>query len=339
MRDNHCGAWWATLTFLLSFTVVGAVLGGVIGHQFGSGRGLLVTPAEVEVAAGEERLDVALAPAAVVSPEVVVTDENPAERIMRRVIERKQVWQAGLRSWRAEAYVRQVFGREGEIVGIAEGVTEAYWRRGEGIREVVQATRRTENLPDLGALSAADAVVNFYDDEIAFGGYDLMGPTSPDALGFYRFSLEGTRTLGDQVVYDIALRPRNGLQPGFEGRVSVLGGDYALLDVALRPNDAVRFPFVSAFGVDFAQQFSSFGQEVAGEAVWLPVDYRLTATAKLGMIGLQFPTAELRTVARLTDYAINAAAPDSLFDGDRRAVVDSAAVASGSVAWARMMDR
>ena len=286
-------------------------------------------PAEVEVGAGEEALDVALAPAAVVSPEVVVTDENPAERIMRRVIERKQVWQAGLRSWRAEAYVRQVFGREGEIVGIAEGVTEAHWRRGEGIREVVRATRRTENLPDLGALSAADAVVNFYDDEIAFGGYDLMGPTSPDALGFYRFSLEGTRTLGDQIVYDIALRPRNGLQPGFEGRVSVLGGDYALLDVALRPNDAVRFPFVSAFEVDFAQQFSSFGQEVAGEAVWLPVDYRLTATARLGMIGLQFPMAELRTVARLTDYAINAAVPDSLFETDRRAVVDSAAVASG----------
>jgi hypothetical protein len=287
-------------------------------------------PAEVAVAAGQEALDVALEPAALVGPEVVVTDENPAEAIMRRVIERKRVWQAGLRSWRAEAYVRQVFGREGEIVGIAEAVTEAYWRRGEGVREVIQATRSTENLPDLGALSAADAVINFYDDEVAFGGYDLMGPTSPDALGFYRFSLEGVRRLGDDLVYDIALRSRNGLQPGFEGRVSVLGGAYALLDVALRPNASVRFPFVSAFGVAFAQQFSSFGQEVAGEAVWLPVDYRLTATAKLGMIGLQFPMAELQTVARLTDYAINAAAPDSLFEARRRAVVDSAAVASGA---------
>ena len=285
-------------------------------------------PAEVPVETGRDVLDVALQPAAFVSPEVVVTDENPAEAIMRRVIERKQVWQAGLGSWRADAYVRQVVGREGDIVGIAEGVTEAYWQRGEGIREVVKGTRGTENLPELGALEAANAVINFYDDEVPFGGYDLMGPTSPDALEFYRFTLEGARTLGDDIVYDIGLRPKNGLQPGFEGRVSVLGGVYALIDLAVRPNDAVRFPLVSQFGIDFAQQFSSFGQEVAGEAVWLPVDFRLTAAAKLGMLGLSFPRAELKTVARLTNYAVNVTVPDSLFEEGARTAVDSAAVAS-----------
>ena len=285
-------------------------------------------PAEVVVEAGQAELDLALQPAAFVSPEIVVTDENPAEAIMRRVIERKQVWQRGLQSWRADAYVRQVFGREDEIVGIAEGVTEAYWQREKGIREVVKGSRRTENLPGFGALEAANAVINFYDDEVPFGGYDLMGPTSPDALGFYRFTLEGARTLGDEIVYDIGLRPKNGLQPGFEGRVSVLGGAYALIDVAVRPNEAVRFPLVSQFGIDFAQQFSSFGQEVAGEAVWLPVDFRLTAAAKLGMIGISFPRAELKTVVRLTDYAINVAVPDSLFEKGERTAVDSAAVAS-----------
>ncbi len=285
-------------------------------------------PTEVTVEAGQDRLDVALQPAAFVSPEVVVTDENPAINIMRRVIERKQVWQAGLDTWRADAYARQVFGREADIVGIVEGVTEAYWQRGKGVREVVKAQRQTENLPDFGALDAADAVINFYDDEIEFGGYDLMGPTSPDALGFYAFALESAHARGDEIVYTITVRPKNGLQPGFEGHVSVLGGEYALIDVALRPNDSVRFPLVSRFGVDYGQQFASFTPE-GGEAVWLPVDFRLTATAKLGMLGLSFPLAELKTVARLTNYAINVPVPDSLFQEGRRSVVDSAAVAEG----------
>ena len=285
------------------------------------------------VAAGEAALDVALDPAVLRSPEIVVTDENPAEVIMRRVIEAKGRWQAGLESWRADAYVRQVLGRDTSIVGIVEGVTEAYWRRGDGVREVVRGVRKTDNFLELQPefFRAADAVLNFYDDEVEFGGYDLMGPTSPDALDFYAFTLDGTRTLDDEIVYDIGLRPKNRLQPGFEGRVSVLGGVYALIDVALRPNASVRFPLVTAFDLTLAQQFSSFGQDVAGEAVWLPVDFRLDGEGRVGMTGLQFPTMTFRLVARLTDYDVNVAVPDSLFEAETHAVVDSAAIAADTV--------
>lgn len=278
-------------------------------------------------------VDIALTPVRLVGEEVVVTGENPAENIMRRVIEQKRIWQAGLDSWRADAYIRQVLGRDTSIVGIVEGVTEAYWRRGDGVREVVKGVRKTENFQDFRPefLSAADAIVNFYDDEVDFAGYDLMGPTSPDALGFYRFTLEGTRYLDDQIVYDIGMVPKNGLQPGFEGRVSVLGGEYALIDVALRPNRSVRFPLVTAFDLTFAQQFSSFGQEVGGHAVWLPADFRLDGEGKIGMIGLQFPTMTFRLVARLTDYEANIAVPDSLYDRDDRLAVDSVAVAADTV--------
>ncbi len=285
------------------------------------------------VADESEAVDFALAPVGVVGAEVVVTGENPAENIMRRVIERKRVWQAGLESWRADAYARQVLGRDTSIVGIFEGVTEAYWRRGEGVREVVRGVRQTANFGDFNPAfaSAADAILNFYDDEIDFAGYDLMGPTAPEALGFYAFTLEGTRTLDDEIVYDIGMKPKNRLQPGFVGRVSVLGGEYALIDVALRPNASVRFPLVTAFELTFAQQFSSFGQEVAGHAVWLPADFRLEGAGKIGMTGLSFPSMTFRLVARLSDYEVNVAVPDSLFETDEHTVVDSAAVAADTV--------
>ncbi len=285
------------------------------------------------VAVGAQAVDFALSPASVVSDEVVVTGENPAEVIMRRVIERKRVWQAELDSWRADAYVRQVMGRDTTIVGIIEGVTEAYWQRGEGVREVVTGMRRTENFQDFRPelLSAADAILNFYDDEIEMGGYDLMGPTSPEALAFYAFTLDGIRYRDDQIVYDIGMKPKSRLQPGFAGRVSVLGGEYALIDVALRPNRSVRFPLVKAFDLTFAQQFSSFGQTVAGHAVWLPADFRLDGEGRIGMTGLSFPSMTFRLVARLSDYQVNVAVPDSLFEGEERTAVDSVAVAADTV--------
>ena len=38
------------------------------------------------------RVDVALQPTSVEMDEIVVTDENPTENIMRRVIEQKAIW-------------------------------------------------------------------------------------------------------------------------------------------------------------------------------------------------------------------------------------------------------
>ncbi|MEM1043342.1 MAG: DUF5686 family protein [Bacteroidota bacterium] len=279
--------------------------------------------------------DIALAPVGVVAGEVVVTGENPALNIMRRVIERKQAWQADLESWQADAYVRQTFGRDTLIVGIVEGVTEAYWRRGDGVRESVKDVRQTDNLQDFRPefLRAADAILNFYDDEIEFVGFSLLGPTAPEALGFYRFTLDGTRYRDDEIVYDIGVTPKNRLQPGFEGRVSVLGGTYALIDVALRPNRSVRLPLVNALDLTFAQQFSSFGQEINERTAWLPADFRLDGAGRIGMTGLQFPAMTFRIVARLTDYEVNVAIPDSLFereDGSTRPAVDSVALAAGT---------
>ena len=276
------------------------------------------------------RLDVALAASVAELGEAVVTAGNPADAIMRRVIARKARWQAGLQTWRAEAYSRQTFRSNGEVVAVIEGQTTAYWDKGRGLREVVTGTRRTGNL---GALSpdfftAADQTINFYDDEIEFGGFDLMGPTNPRAVGFYAFTLDGTRALGDRLVYDLSFRPSNTLQPGFAGTLAVLADADALLSVAVRPSRAVQFPLVSAFTVSMEQQFSSFGQAVGGEAVWLPADFRIDAQAKAGNALVQFPLIRFEVNSRLTDYAVNVAVPDSLYDREG-ATVDSVAVAGG----------
>ena len=276
------------------------------------------------------RLDVALAPAVALLGEAVVTAGNPADAIMRRVIERKARWQAGLRTWRAEAYSRQTVRSDREVVGVIEGQTVAYWDRERGLREVVTGTRRTGNLSALPTefFTAADQTINFYDDEVEFGGYDLMGPTNPKALGFYTFAIEGTRALGDRLVYDLSVRPSNPLQPGLAGTVSVLADADALLSVSLRPSAAVQFPLVRQFDLTLEQQFSTFDQTAGGLAVWLPADFRMNARGKAGNALIRFPEIGVEINSRFTDYAVNVAVPDSLYETEGSAV-DSAAVARG----------
>ncbi|WP_420454169.1 carboxypeptidase-like regulatory domain-containing protein [Rubrivirga sp.] len=274
------------------------------------------------------RLDLALAPAVATLGEAVVTAGNPAETLMRRVIERKARWRAALDTWRAEVYTRQTIRAAGEVVGVIEAQTLAFWDRERGTREVVQGVNRTGNFDavPLDLFTAADQTLNLYDDEVAFGGFDLMGPTSTDALGFYRFEIVGTRALGTDLVVDLSFEPRSALQPGFRGTLAVLVEADAMIAVSAGLSDAVQFPVVRQFEVRFDQQFSSFGLDVGGEPVWLPADFRMDASGRAGTALIRIPDIGFAVASRFTDYAANVAVPDSLFEREG-AVVDSASVA------------
>ena len=276
------------------------------------------------------RLDLALVPSVAELGEAVVTARVTADEIVQRVVDRKARWRAGLRTWRAQAYSRQTIRADGQVVGVIEGQTTAYWDRERGLREVVTGKRTTGNLDAIpaDAFSAADQVVNFYDDEIEFGGFDLMGPTNPRSTRFYRWAIEGTRSIDGQRVYDLSFRPRNPLQPGFEGTVAVQAGADALLSVSASPSASVQFPLVNQFELTLEQQFSPFGLAVDGQSVWLPADFRMSGSGKLGNALLRFPDLGFAISSRFTDYAVNVAVPDSLYDGDETAV-DSVALARG----------
>ncbi|MEL7362529.1 MAG: hypothetical protein AAFN13_10695, partial [Bacteroidota bacterium] len=219
-------------------------------------------------------------------------------------------------------------------------------RRERGLREIVQAFRTTDNLTDAfsaDVFTAADDLVNLYDDDVDFGGYDLVGPTSPEALRFYRFAITGERTQGGRRVYDVAFEPRSRLQPGFAGTLAVLdldprpadlGGAAVLLTAEVGVNDAVRFPLVQAFDLTLAQQYvaateAGFAEASQADAVWLPADFRLVGKGRIGMTGLSFPDFGFRLTTRLSDYQLNVPVPDSLYADDATRV-DSVAVASGA---------
>lgn len=266
-----------------------------------------------------DELDIKLSPAVFEFDPVVVTAEDPGVSIMREVIRRKKIWQAKLYSYKAEAYSRMRFENDSGIVSIAESISSAFWDKNQGPREVIKSKRQTSNISEQENFAAASYVANFYDDDIEIQGFNVIGPTHPDALNHYHFKLEGQRTFEGKAVFDISMTPKGRLQPTFKGMVSVLDQEYALIEVDLKPSEAIIFPQpINEWNLSYKQQFSNFGRDF-----WLPVDVRIEGSLKIGFIGLQFPTIKYHQVSRLTDYQVNIPLPDSLFDRKRLLSVDS----------------
>lgn len=276
------------------------------------------------------RVDLVLTPAPYPLEAQVVTPGDPAERIMARVIRNKQAWRPLLAGYRARAYTRRVLENDDGIVSIGETASEIFRDRDRGLREVVKSRRTTRNLePGDGFVSTLEGFVDFHDDDIPMLGQSLIGPTHPEALEHYRFRLMGRRYLDDRVVFDISVEPKSRLATAFVGRVSVLDEAFALLEVELAPSraavaSAVPLPVVEHLDLTWRQQFRGFGE------VWLPVDYRFTLEAEIGIVGLRFPAARFTSLTRLDDYEVNAGLPDSLYAGEQVLRVDSVAVARDS---------
>ncbi len=275
-----------------------------------------------------EVIAVALKPTVYSLGELVVTEKDPAVDIMRKVIERKQIWREELASYSAEAYNRFTLKNDTGIVSIIESFTDTYWDPVEGTREVIKARRQTSNLDIGDVLPAAQFVANLYDDNIDIAGYNFVGVTHPKALDHYIFELLGYRRLDDQVVFDISVRPKNKFKTGFIGKIAVLDDEYALLEVELHPGEAFLFPPpIEAFDVTYEQQFSNFGA-----TAWLPVDFRSSMSVDIGFNRLlSFPTFFIEQVSRISNYDVNSTVPDTLFAKGEAVVVDSVAVAEDTL--------
>lgn len=272
--------------------------------------------------------DVALAPIAIRLSEIVVTDEDPAYRIMRKVIENKSRWREGLRTYRFEAFTRQILRRDTAIASITESYTTGYWQQGDTLREVIRQKRQTENIRISQNFAAVGGIVNFYDDEIRFSGFTFVGPTSPEAFEYYTFSLVETRENGGVEFYSIRMTPRTKLTPLFSGMVTVVGGSFALSGIEVVPNESYRLPFVTDLEVHYGQQFALYN-----DTFWMPVDIRLKGSAEIGFAGFSLPKIAFEQVSSIYDYALNVDVPDTLFQKPRRITAPEAEVFD-STFWA-----
>lgn len=254
-------------------------------------------------------LSIRLAPSVYELDELVVSGEDPAYNIMRKVIAQKQTWAASMPNYRAEVYSRFLLYRETDLVQVRQTIGESYWRQDDGAREVVRAKRL--NPRNSGTFTHAHQirVPNFYDDEIEVKGFQLIGPTHPDAPDLYTFTLAGRRQHEGQVVYDIYMAPKRLGKPGFVGVISVLDEAYVLLAINLQPASFYSLPPpIADWSISFQQQFTPYDS-----THWLPVDLRVQGKVQLARGGMLYPEARFEQVSRLTGHFIGFNPPDSLY--------------------------
>jgi len=269
----------------------------------------------------------ALQPSVTEMEEIVVTDEDPGVKIMRRVIERKQQWRKKLNTYQADAYTRQTLANDTAIVSITESASKVFWDKKQGHREVQKSKRQTANIEAANNFAGVSYLPNFYDDNIEIAGFKVVGVTHPKALDYYNFKLVNQTSLDGQTVFEIQVTPDRKLQPLFKGTVHVLDQAYALLRVNLKPNDVINFPRpVKSFELSYKQQFNNYGQDF-----WLPVDIRITGDVKISMVGLNFPMIKFKQLSRITDYQVNAPLPDSLYQQEDVFSVDSTTIGTDSL--------
>lgn len=257
-------------------------------------------------------LDVQLNTSVTELGEIVVTEKDPGLSIMERVIARKQIWRENLETYQAEAYTRQILSNDTSIVSISESSSLVFWDDDEGHREIQLLRRQTSNISEDQNFAGVNYQPNFYDDNVEIAGYNVVGITHPDAPKFYHFELQDIQQMDGKPVYQIAVSPRRERQPTFMGTAWVLGRDYALLEVDLKPNDVVDFPPpIQEFNLSYQQQFSNYGGDF-----WLPVDMRVDGTVRVGMVGLRFPPFLFQQTSRISDYQVNIALPDSIYQNE-----------------------
>ncbi len=251
--------------------------------------------------------------------EIMVTSEDPAEDIMREVIARKKIWREKLKTYTSEAYSRQQLKNDTTIVSISESVSELFWDKEKGVREILKSRRQTANIEGADNFAGVSYLPNFYDDELEIAGFDVVGITDERALKYYNFSLIDYTSRDGKVVYEIKVSPRRKLQPLFEGTIFVLDEEFALLSVKLKPNKVIVFPPpIQDFNLYYEQQFSNFGGDF-----WLPVDVRIDGLIEVGIVGLRFPPIGFHQVSKLNNYLVNVDLPDSLFTDYNWISVDS----------------
>ncbi|MFC1541751.1 DUF5686 family protein [Candidatus Latescibacterota bacterium] len=251
---------------------------------------------------------------------VIVTSGNPADRIIRRVIEEKQKWHAKLDTYKADAYTRVITENDTSIVAIEESASIVYYSQHHGIHEDILWKRQTENI---GNLASSIWIPNFYDDTINIAGFDILGPTHPDALKHYDFRLVEQQFIDRTTVFKISVKPKRAYLNLFEGTVTVLDSAYALLNADLRLTESIELPQPEAdpqTGKKWPYQLRKLTQSheqhfaCYDSDFWLPVSTTIKRSIEISAPGLRFPPIHRRFLTRFTGYEINTVLPDILFD-------------------------
>ena len=249
-------------------------------------------------------------------PILVLPGENPAIRIIRNAIARKDERNKKLLSYEFEAYTKGVVWTQNDfransrqvglnigsdssklkISGILENESKGYFKKPDLYKEVIIARKQTSNLPSfVNTIAGGRLVQDFYGNDFNFLGNLLPGPLADNALSYYDYHIVNIAAIDRDKVFKIYMEPKDPSDPGFIGNLFITDSTFDLIKVDLKINKAASVGGLFD-SVNIYQQFTLFK-----DSVYMPADLRFFIN--LNYLGIAKLAFELNTI--LYDYKIN----------------------------------
>lgn len=290
-------------------------------------------PDTVRRPAGDAVLEVGLQERAFTGAEVVVSAEDPAVAIMRRVLARKARQRDSLERYTYMLYTKFVVntdtatasrssGRgDTTVFSILESFSRGYYAKpGRYFNEIVQR-RQTANIPPQANFVSFGTNLNAYDDVVSLLNEEIESPFHPNAIDDYDFILKSSIE-DDTVLIDVA--PYSNGRKAFTGTIYIDQRKNIPLEVRLTPNRAVNLPFDAK--LTYRQSFHEVEGAVMPEA--LSIQSSLVAE----ILFLFAPRLDIEIETFCYDYDINASIDNDLFE-QRRVEVSEQANTFDSTFW------
>ncbi len=271
---------------------------------------------------------------------VVVIAEDPGERIMRQVNERKQSFKDSLQTYTYMLYTKfsaatdsSTAGRSEDktdttIVSIFESYSKGYFKAPDSYFNEIIQRRQSQNIPPSSNFVTFGTNTNSYEDIVTVLGEKIATPFYPDAHDFYEFILdEKYFDPENRMIARILAYPKSRTRKMFTGILLIDTLNLIPKYVELSPTQAVQLPFSAI--LRFKQTFTFIDSTFV-----MPKELDLFGSAEANILWLMTPRLDIRITTRAYDYEINQPIPNSYFNRRR---VEAAATASefDSTFWKR----
>ncbi len=279
----------------------------------------------IVVGAADTAVRIRLSERALRTAAVVVTAEDPAYRIMRKVIQRKN-GQDSIRRYTYMLYTKFVAttdtitasrstGRgDSTVFSILESYSKGYVARPDRYFNEIIQRRQTANIPPQANFVAFGTNLNAFDDEVSILNESILTPFSETGLDVYDLRL--TSDEQDSIV-SIDVRPRSDQRKAFEGTIWIDTRTFHPVEVRLAPSKAVNLPFDAK--LTYRQTFI----DLDGKAV-MPEALSIMTTLQADVLFVISPRLDVTIETFCYDYELGADFDDGIFDQRRVEILPSA---------------
>ncbi len=206
--------------------------------------------------------------------EVEITSEDPAYRIIRKAIAKKDHYLKQVPAYKCRVFSKSVFRLtkapekifgekildEGDTLGgifyLSEAESQISFRQPDKIREEMISSKVSGNDNGFSFNYYSYFMMSFYNNLVHPPLSNLRGyvsPLSDNAMFYYRFKLEGSFIEAEKNIYKIRVTPRREMDPVFSGYLYIQEGEYRIQSAELTLGKGAGINFVDSLRI--SQQY------------------------------------------------------------------------------------